>query len=348
MCRVSEFLLLAMALAMPLFAADVPLVTGESNSTPTFEKIMIQVWCDTASVHMWVDVSSYNYTLVHFPSEVDIFDSLLENATHVDVRTSTWDYTTRLYYEFDDTSLEEARAIADAITPSMSEAFGVTFTFSNSYVTDTTGAEVRYTAQYLDATSFTEWLVSTCVTEDMNGLSDIIPGFVAKMSVAAQHVEIGVRASKREGGFNWETYVGAYAYNFGIPTGANSHTIDILDLLGTSSLTPSPYSFDGSYYKSWISLSTMSSGSVSFVSCEPPLASVPGEKGWTNYTQVLPGSIVTEFRFGSDPSPVTSLSITFSGIVIPEFTSLTLILMLILAVASVFSLKKRLLQKKST
>lgn len=347
----SVSLLLVVVLAIPLIVADVPLVTGDSDSSSTYEHTMVQVWCDSASVAMTVDVSSYNYTLVHFPSEVDIFDSSLENVTDVGVRASTFAYTTSLSYEFDDTSVEEARAIADAITPSMSEAFGVSFTFERSYVSGTTDAVVSYTAPYLDVTSFAELLVSTCVAEDMNGLSDVIPGFVAKMSVAAPYVEIGVRASKMGGGFNWDTSVGALSTNYSVPTGSNSHTIDVLDLLGVSSLAPSPYTFDGSHYESQIELGVFSSDSTSFVSCEPPLAAASGEKGWT--VQTIPSSpllnmslLTGVFGFGSDPSPVTELSLTFSGTVIPEFTSLTLLLTLMLTVAGILILRKRLLQKK--
>ncbi|MCW4030844.1 MAG: hypothetical protein NWE80_00585 [Candidatus Bathyarchaeota archaeon] len=344
-CALPRFLSFAMILVAALLVADVPLVAGYTNNSSKIDEVTtLNVMCDQASLSLLLSISSENYTLIHFPNEVDMFDSHLENTVEVMVgRTPSFiegTFVTLLDYRFNNIGPEEARINADAVTPSMSAAFGVSFTWMGTN-TSNTQVEVSYTASGLsDLTSFAELLASTCVAEDVDGLSNCLsytPAFT-----------VGVVAYKDAGSFNWTTSITAAHLSISIPTGSNSHTIDVLDLLGVSSLAPSPYSFDDSLgaYTSTTVLTITSSNPISFVSCEPPLTSTPGEKGWANQTQVLPSYLWTKFSFGNDPSPVTQLSYTFSGTIIPEFTSLTLILTLMLAAASVFLLKKRLRQIK--
>jgi len=336
----SGFLLPLIVLATALLVADIPLVIGANNSSEVTETIMLNVMCSQATMSASLTILCDNYSLIHFPSEVNMFDPHLESGVEVMVgRTPTLvggSFVTLLSYWFDNISPEEARANADAMISSMSSAFEVSFTWMSTNTSDTTVA-VAYTATGpSDLTDFAELLASTCFAEDVAGVSNalsLMPAFT-----------IGIVAYKDAGSFNWVTSITAAMLGASIPVGSDSHTIDVLDILGVQSLAPSPYSYDDNVgaYTSRVMLTITSSDPLSFVSCQPPLASEPNEKGWTNYTQALPGYIMTQFSFGSDPSPVTQLSYTFSGTVIPEFTSLTLILTLVLATSGIFILKQRL------
>lgn len=335
--------ILAIAYSAPVRASDSSIVT---------EKIRFEVYCGSATVEVAeFSVLTDNYTLIHFPSEADMSDSHLENATAVYVMGST--IGTFLGYTFENVTLEEARANADAVTPSMSAAFDVSFTWFSNYTYDS-AVQILYNATgQSNLTSFAEWLTSTCVAEDVDGFSNVLPSLVTQLWASPENrpnLMVFVFAGKEAGSFNW--LMNGIGFPSGgrpylsIPPGSNSHTIDVLSLLGVSALSPSPYSFytigETEFSMSQIDLDITSEGLISFAYCEPPLAPTPGEKGWS-LIETYPDYIHAMFGFGDDPSPVTQLSITFTGTVIPEFTPLTTLLTLMLAAASILALKKKLL-----
>jgi hypothetical protein len=128
-----------------------------------------------------------------------------------------------------------------------------------------------------------------------------------------------------------------------IPLGLGSHTIDVLDLLGVSSLASSSHSYDETKatYRAR-ALPIGSSNPVSFLSCEPHpilVSPTPSDKGWT-IKETYPTFLTAEFSFRNDPSTTAPLSFTFNGTVIPEFTSLMLILTFVLSIASSVILQK--------
>lgn len=321
------FTLVGILVAMSLF---VPCVEAWTYDDPFYEEVQISVDCDHAGVVVILRIYSKNYTLLHFPAEVNMSDPHLENAYGVYLDATT--YQTSLRYVFADITEEEARANADAVTPSMDTAFGVSFTWQQ-----TSFGEVTYTASgQSNMTDFAELLVSTCVAENVNGFSDSLPSLVAQ---AQEPIGVSIDCWKPNG--NWVTLIGTGGLMISIPTGSDSHTIDVLDLLGVSSLSPSSHSYDETKatYRATIELPISSSNPVSFLSCEPhPIleSPTPSDKGWT----WDPTYLKAGFSFGNDPSSTAPLSFTFNGTVIPEFTLLMLILTFVLSIASIVTLKK--------
>jgi len=327
-------------LATAILVADVQLVVGVNDSEFT-EMIMLNVMCDQATASISLTIISNNYSLVHFPSAVNMFDSHLEEAVEIMVgRTPTLigdTYSTFLICAFDDISSEEARAAADAMTPSIGTAFGVSFSWEATNASDTEVVVSYIAIGSVGLDDFAEHLASNCFAEDVDGLSEVI-------SLMHPVFTVGITAYKDAGSFEWMTSVTAAILGTSISTGSDSHTIDVLDLLGASSLAPSPYGYDDDVgaYVSQVMLTITSSSFLSFVSCQPPLASLPNERGWTD--SALPTLIMTQFSFGSDATPVTELTYTFSGAVIPEFVSgiLPLFLMLVFGTLAVFVSRKKL------
>ncbi len=338
--QVSRVMLSAVVFAAALFIVDPPLVVAESDSM-FMEMVMIYVDCNNASVFTIVSVGSDNYTMTHFPSPTNLNDTHLENATTVAVLSSSDSST--LTYEFEDITETEAETNAAAVTPSLSTAFDISFTY-NSTATVDTEVHVNYTGPGKpDMESYVNSMVSDCVDPSVDGFSDAIT------SLAAQAVTpyLGVTATKESGGFNWTMYGIALMSNSTIPTGSDSHTVDILDLLGVSSLTPSSYSLNTTlgYYQSTIWLNFDSDTSIDFVSCEPPLKEDPynlTERGWAYMLDTVKWA---NFYFGNDSSPVETLTFTFSGTIIPEFTTPTLIITIIVTAVCIIAFKKRILRK---
>ena len=328
-------------LATVLLVFDVQLVVGVNDYSEFTEMIMLNVMCDQATASISLAIVSNNYSLVHFPSGVNMFDSHLEEAVEIMVgRTPTLigdSYSTFLIYGFDNISSEEARAAADAMTPSIGTAFGVSFSWEATNTSDTEVVVSYMAIGSVGLDDFAEHLTSNCFAEDVDGFSEVI-------SLMHPVFTIGITAYKDVGSFEWMTSVTAAILGTSILTGSDSHTIDVLDLLGASSLAPSPYGYDDDVgaYVSQVTLTITSSSSLSFVSCQPPLASLPNERGWTD--SVLPTLIMTQFSFGSEATPVTELTYTFSGTVIPEFVSgiLPLLLMLVFGTLAVFVSRKQL------
>jgi len=110
---------------------------------------------------------------------------------------------------------------------------------------------------------------------DLDGFSLAFVSMTNELNAA-----ILVSAVKESGKFNWVYSLGT-RYSTNIQVGAGDHKIDLLDLLGVNSLSPSPYTLTQEFYVSTVMLAIISNETVSYVSSEPGLASPPSQlKGW--------------------------------------------------------------------
>lgn len=310
-----------MVIAHPAAADPDPIFT---------EMIMISLDCNNASVATLLSVNSDNSSLIHFPYPVwEYSEENLENATMVSVMTSANRST--LTYKFENISEANAEMNADNVATLIDSYFGVSFTHESTW-TNNSIVYVSYTGQGQSCTPcFVSAILSDCVNENVDGFSDAIPTLAARATSY-----FGLSAVRKKGG-NWTIGVAA-ACNSTIPTGSNSHTIDVLALLGVSSLAPSSYSYNiaQDYYESIVWLNFECSPPVTFVSCEPPEKQNPfdlSERGWINVWSFY------GFSFGNDSSPVETLTYTFSGAVIPEFEQSTIIVTIISITASLVTFK---------
>ncbi|MGQ9506579.1 MAG: hypothetical protein ACUVTB_01810 [Candidatus Bathycorpusculaceae bacterium] len=301
------------------------------------ENVAISVNCTDAQLHITSMVTSIGDLLVHFPTGVDMNDPDLENATIISAVFST--DGSFLGYLFNNTDPTTATTIANSITSSMSTAFNTVFTYlsTGTYETFT---NVTYTGLgKTNLRSYTEWLMTECLASDIGGFSLTFP----PMSMAP-HAVVVVSAMKDSGGFDW-TYSMMVGYYTSITPGSGNHTIDVLYLLNVESLAPSSYASEvETDYTSMVSLTIYSNQTINYVSCEPGIASPPEQlRGW--YIIIPSGTYLTAyFSFGNAPSPVSPLTFTFSGLVVPEFTTLALLALFTLAAAIVTILKKRFLK----
>ncbi|MEM3696581.1 MAG: hypothetical protein QXQ94_03645 [Candidatus Bathyarchaeia archaeon] len=300
------------------------------------ENVAISVNCTTAQLHITSMVASSDASLVNFTSGVNMNDPNLINATTISAIFSA--DGSFLGYLFNNTDPTTATSIADSITPGVSTAFNTAFTYLSTGTYETF-ANVTYTGPAkANLQSYTEWLITQCLASDLGGFSLTF----SPMS-QAPHAVVVVSAMKDSGGFDWE-YSMMVGYYTSITPGSGNHTIDVLYWLNVESLAPSSYASEPEIgYDSMVSLTIYSNQTISYVSCEPGLADFPGNRGWTYY-QYEPTSLVAYFGFGDDSSPVSPLTFTFSGLVVPEFSTPALLAMFTLAATIALIARKRLLK----
>jgi len=294
------------------------------------ENIMVDVFCDTATGYVLSSVQSDNASKVHFPSGVDMNDPDLENVTGIALSFSTLSST--LGYVFNNTDSATARSIADAFTTDMSTAFSTSFTYSSTGINDSV-VTVAYTAAGKgNLTEYTEGLMSQCLISGIEGFSLALLPTTSKPGATTM-------VSAIRWGSTW-LYSMQTKYDISIPTGPGSHTIDVLDLLDVSSLAPSPYAprFMGSYMMSAVNIAIHGTETVTYISSEPGLAGGMFERGWT-FTEGIYATAY--FYFGNDSSPVSPLTLTFGTTVIPEFPSMLILPLFIIATLLVVTLYKR-------
>ncbi len=147
---------------------------------------------------------------------------------------------------------------------------------------------------------------------------------------------IGATASKSSGSFQWTFSIMA-TRTAEFPLGAGDHQIDILGLLKVNALSPSPYAFFSGLYTSIVILTVTSNTSVSYVSSQPKLAPSYFESGWSAQTTV---PLTYVFGFGSNSSSVSPLTLTFNGVVVPEFHTIAAALVLTLSLLSMTLVSK--------
>ncbi|MEM0357931.1 MAG: hypothetical protein QXL77_06130 [Candidatus Bathyarchaeia archaeon] len=318
------------------------LAADSQPSSITFEVMEIaevSVNCTTAQVTVECGVISTNATLVHFPAEINMNATELKNATQITLVVSTSGSV--LYFVFNNTEAAGAEKYANVTVETYFEQyFGLSFTHHststfNGYVNVTfTGIGVG------NLTEFTQGLMGDCLIPDLGGFSQT---FVPITKETGAYVLLG--AFKESGDFKW-TYTMGVAYSTIFPDGSGEHTVDVLDMLNVELLAPSDYAFiiavPNSFYASTVVLDITSDTTVTFISCVPDQTMIPYTRGWYIDPSVpSPTQLIGTFFFGGDNTPVTELSLTFSGVIIPEFTAqmCMAVLMLISVVAVAF--KKR-------
>jgi len=303
------------------------------------EIVDIHVNCTTANVLVVCGVISNNTELVRFPAEITMNTTELLNATEVRVGVSK--VGSFLWIVFNNTEVAGAEKYADAmVKTNFDPVFGLGLTYSSTSVEDTY-VNVTFTGSAVsNLTEYTEWLMMECLASDLGGFSLT---FVPITYEASACTLIG--AQKESGGFDW-TYGMGVMYSTTIPDGSDEHTVDVLDLLDVVSLAPSPYAAVSygitSIYVSTVMTIIYSNTTVNFVDCEPEQAQPPTRlRGWYIPPPTSPTQLQATFMFANDPSPVTALSLTFSGVIIPEFTMPMLMTFLTFATAFAVALRKR-------
>jgi len=296
------------------------------------ESVDVSVDCTTARVDVRSMVMSTNISLVHFPREVNMSDSRLVNVSQIFLMFSTVE--SRLTYMFVDTDPATAESIANDITSSMMEiAFETDFTW---FFTEPMPPVVfvNYNGSgKVNLAQYTEGLMPKCLAPGLGGFS------LTFVPMAQEPNAFTTINAMRLVGPDWIYQMGV-EYSTTIPTGTGDHTINILDLLNVDSLAPSPYAYIEGGYQSVVRLTISSDQTVSYVSCEPGLAEPPN-RGW-RYQPPEPDTYLEAiFTFENDPSAVSPLTFTFSGTVVPEFTTLTTITLLILVATAALIIKKR-------
>jgi len=240
----------------------VPIAKSSSQSSSLMENINVSVNCTTPRLYIDCIVTSNDTSLVHFPPEVDMSGTELTNAVSISLLFSR--AISILVYTFNNTNAETAKALADAINPSIEAGFDASFTF-NSTGTHDNYVNVTYTGSGItNLVNYIDWLMNECLISDLDGFSLAFVSMTNELNAA-----ILVSAVKESGNFN-RVYSLGTRYSTNIQVGAGDHKIDLLDLLGVNSLSPSPCALTQEFY-----VSTVISDS------EPGLASPPSQlKGW--------------------------------------------------------------------
>jgi len=302
------------------------------------EIVDIYVNCTTANVSVISGVVSNNTKLVHFPADIYMNATELNNATEVRVGFSTED--SFLWIIFNNTEVGGAEKYANAMVETYFEPVFRRFFKHNSTSVEDTYVNVTFTGiAVANLTEYTEWLMTECLASDLGGFSLT---FIPMTYEIDAYTLIG--AQKESGGFNW-TYAMGVIYPTTIPTGAGSHTIDVLGLLDVESLAPSPYAFVqtgmGAFYASIVDLRIY--GTVSFLDCKPERVPYPGMRGW----YIIPETDMLEatFSFGGSSNPVYGLWLSFSGEVIPEFTAPALVVLTLGTCVVVVAVRKRFIHQ---
>jgi hypothetical protein len=271
---------------------------------------------------------------MHFPSGVDLSDADLTNVTMIGVMFST--AQSSLMYLFENTDNATARSIADGFTTSISSAFSTSFAWSS---TGTSAGVVNVTYTDLgksDLALYVEWLMSECLASDLGGFSLT---FVPMTNELGAYT--GVGATKDVGSFDWTCGM-MTGYTTTITGGSDSHLVDVLDLLDVDSLAPSQYAIEPEIgYSSQVLVMVSSDSPVGYVTSQPGNVTSQAERGWWLYPIPLPNTLTALFHFGSDPSPQSPLTLTFSGVVIPEFTTIALLVLFLVSGMAALIIRKR-------
>jgi hypothetical protein len=311
-------------------------VVAEEDQIPFVEYIEVVVNCTTAEISISSLVLSNDTSLVCFHPDVNLGRVELLNALSVSVVFSR--ESSGLSFTFNNTDTTTAKSLADSVKSSIEEKFGTSFTWHSTYTEDNYVFVEYEGSGKSDLPGYLEWLMEKCLAPDLGGFSLT---FTPMSEV--ENAFIVVTAFKDSGGYNWSYSMGV-TYSTSMQTGSDTHKIDILSLLRVNSLSASEYaSYDGWYLASSVSLVVLSNETVSYVSSEPDKANPPTQlRGWHINTVPPPPPIqmMAQFMFMDDPT-VDKLSLTFSGLVIPEYPILTSIIVLMLAASAVVAVVKR-------
>jgi len=333
-------ILLLLFLALLAYKTGIPAVNAVNEEGPSFmEMISVTVNCTTAELTISSTVHSTDATLVHFPTGIDMSSSELTNAVLIVVGFSR--EASGLVIGFNNTDAATARSLADAVKGSIENAFNTGFTFTyNSTETEDTYVYVSYTGPgKSDLTGYLSWLMDRCLVSNLGGFTST---FLSMSSEMEAFVEVS--AGKESGSFDWIYYM-AVGYSTSVSTGVGPHKIDILDLLNADSLAPSEHASQEGWFVSTVQFIVLSNETVSYVSSEPGLMNPPMQmRGWivNPIPPQPPVQLMAQFSFANDPTPVNKLSITFSGLIIPEITAPAQLILLILTISATLAARKML------
>jgi hypothetical protein len=146
---------------------------------------------------------------------------------------------------------------------------------------------------------------------------------------------------KDVGSFDWTGYM-MTGYMTTITAGSDSHLVDVLDLLDVDSLAPSKYATAPEMgYSSLVTVMISSDSPVGYVTSQPGTTTNPTQRGWFLYPIPLPNTLDAMFYFGLSPSPQSPLTLTFSGVVVPEFTTTALLVLFLVSAMAALIVRKR-------
>jgi hypothetical protein len=279
---------------------------------PLTEDIDVYVNFTQSSAGIHCLLESQNSSLIHFPSEVNLNDQSLTNARFVYLAfTANQSQLTCAFQSIDN---QTARNIADAMLPSMEDAFQTTFTW-NSTNSFADFVEVSYNGDgKTNLTQYTQWLMPRIKAPDLDGFS-------LTFAPATRNLEASVTISATRDAENQWTYDISARSLRTIVTGSADHTIDILDLLNVGSIDPSPYAVTSGVYSSRITLEAESLSPVHCVAHQPLKEVNPPARGWFMDQYAPTAALNAVFSFGNDSSKVNTLTFTFTTAMLPEFPS---------------------------
>jgi len=303
------------------------------------ESVSITVDCTKGTV----DVSSSEYcsavndtTPLHTPSGVNLTNMNWEDVRDVTLTFSASSSELNIWV----LNTSAARSIGDAWATMLSTPFQTSLTFESAAFSaiDYNATGKSNLPQYMQS------LMSWCFASDLNGFS---PTFVQIAGHPGAYITVDMYTTSNN---EW-AYTVKCSYETSMSPGSGDHTVDVLNLLGVTSLTPSSYSggYDSTYltevYDATVDVTIMSSQTVIYTSSQPaglattmPLG-VLAPRGWHDYS----GAGTTPvFSFMNDSSPANQLTYTFNGAVVPEFPS-TMILslfMVIFALAIIVAIRR--------
>lgn len=313
------------------------LAVNAADEEPSFtEVVLVAVNCTRAELIVFSTVYSRDVSLLHFPAGVDMNRGELIDAILIGVGFSR--EGSGLVIGFNNTNAATARSLADAIKGSIETAFNTGFTYNSTKIEDTYVYVSYIGPGKSDLTGYLGWLMGRCLAPDLGGFTLTFLPMSSKVEAIAE-----LSASKKSGGFDW-IYLMTVGYPTSIPTGMGPHKIDILNLLNVDSLAPSKYASYGGWFVSSVQFIVLSNETVSFMSSEPGLVNPPTQmKGWlVNPTPPQPPlRLAAQFSFANDPTPINKISITFSGLIIPEFNGIMPLFLLILMASIILVFRKR-------
>jgi len=335
---------LGLCLSVLLVLLLLVLVVGHVNAQePNVEEsVNINVNCTQGTVNVKSSERCFavnDTTPLHTPSGANLTSMNWNDVREVTLTFSASNSTLTVWV----LNTTATRSIADAWATMLSPAFQTSFTYDSN-----AGGLVGYTAAgKSDLSQYMQSLVSWCFASDFNGFSPTLV-HVAGQPGASITVDMSTTSNNE-----W-AYTVKCSYETSMSTGSADHTVDVLNLLGVTSLAPSSYSeyydnslyFPTDLYDATVSVSITSSQTVTYASSQPaglatvePAVGVLAPRGWFDYSGT---GMSPEFSFQNDSSTVNQLTYTFSGAVVPEFPS-TMILslfMVIFALAAIVAIRR--------
>ena len=301
------------------------------------EQALVMVNCSEATLTAAISLMTSNETFVHYPSGVNMMDTHFELCESVTVSVAPTGCV--LAYIFNTTNTAVAQGHANAITPSINGAFDLSFSFFSVGLTNGR-TNITYTASAITnvLSYYTSTLKPSCLKSDLAGFSNAIPNL---LTVLPSKSYAGISAYKTSEGYDWQYIFFACYFGAQIPTGTG-YTIDVLNRLGAASLTPSSHTYTGACYMSIVPVMIEPKTTVNFVSCSPDQVNLQYiSRGWYVFPSGSTDTLNAIFYFGNDANPATVLNLRFSGTIVPEFSSLTLIITIMVCTMGVVAFKKR-------